>query len=550
MNENKYFSYLAMGLPENIERLKMCGEFDEAIRLIDTMLADELLPEEYRYSLLAEREMIRRLPLDFPFTRAEALEKIWTHIPSYTEAEFDARLAAGQIRFIYVHGEMRIFDRFFESMCKSMPDFRACAGAALSGGESGGKGSTGDLRLNRAMQRMKEKGQLSNRICIRASVKLKEDVFTPGMFVRVHLPIPTACTQQSEIRIEAMSPEGGRLAPEEAEQRTVCWEETMQENHEFSVTYSYVHTATWHDTAAAWEDRTEAQKCHAVKHLNEDFRKARTATRPEATDERTELECEAKNDCLPPEALPEYEDDTQEIAPHVRFTPFIRALAEACIRGDAMCLLRKDKADVDAVRVPHPAMSLLCEDQVWSRTEKGMLSCMPPLEKARRFYDYITLNFKYTYMPAYFSLENIAEECARSKTGDCGVFALLFLTLCRCAGIPAEWQSGFAAEPDFLGGHDWVRFYAEPFGWLYADPSYGIAAVRAENEERRQFYFGNLDPYRMVANRAFQAPFTVEKQYFRADPYDNQLGEIETAERGLRWDEFVRTKEIVSFEEL
>ena len=66
-----------------------------------------------------------------------------------------------------------------------------------------------------------------------------------------------------------------------------------------------------------------------------------------------------------------------------------------------------------------------------------------------------------------------------------------------------------------------------PFGWIYADPSYGIGAVRAENEERRRFYFGNLDPYRMVANRAFQAPFTVEKKYWRTDPYDNQLGEIE-----------------------
>lgn len=510
MNENQYFSYLTMGIPEEIERLKMCGEFEEAIRSIDEKLSEKMLPEQARYALLAEREMIRRLPSDFPFTRAEALARIRAHIPSYRDEEFEEQLRQGQIRFIYSHGELRIFDRFFESMCKSMPEFRARAGARLEGGESGGKGSRGDERLNRAMRTMKEKGTLSNRIRIHASVQLKEESFTPGMFVRVHLPIPSACAQQSEIRIEAMSPEGGRLAPEDAEQRTVCWEEILQENHAFSVTYSYVHTATWHDTAAAWEDKTEAQKCHVMQQLKGTYQETCTVTRPEAADERMELECEAKNDCLPPEALPEYEEDTQEMAPHVRFTPLIRAVTDACIRGDVL----------------------------------------PPLEKARRFYDYITLNFKYTYMPAYFSLENIAEECARSKTGDCGVFALLFLTMCRCAGIPAEWQSGFAAEPDFLGGHDWVRFYAEPFGWLYADPSYGIAAVRAENEERRQFYFGNIDPYRMVANRAFQAPFTVEKQHFRADPYDNQLGEIETADRGLRWDEFVRRKEIVDFQEL
>lgn len=57
------------------------------------------------------------------------------------------------------------------------------------------------------------------------------------MFVRVHLPLPAACEQQSDIRIEALYPPNGRPAPEDALQRTVCWEETMTENHEFSVEY-------------------------------------------------------------------------------------------------------------------------------------------------------------------------------------------------------------------------------------------------------------------------------------------------------------------------
>lgn len=56
------------------------------------------------------------------------------------------------------------------------------------------------------------------------------------------------------------------------------------------------------------------------------------------------------------------------------------------------------------------------------------------LERARIFYDFITLNMKYTFMPAYFILENIAEAAARSYTGDCGVFALLSS---RCAAARA-----------------------------------------------------------------------------------------------------------------
>lgn len=153
-------------------------------------------------------------------------------------------------------------------------------------------------------------------------------------------------------------------------------------------------------------------------------------------------------------------------------------------------------------------------------------------------------------MPAYFGLENIAENCARNFTGDCGVFALLFLTMCRCAGIPARWQSGLTAEPDFCGGHDWTIFFVHPYGWLHADPSYGIAAVRAGNEERRKFYFGNIDAYRMVANDTFQASFFIDKDHWRADPYDNQVGEMETADRGLRYHEYERSKEVLLCEEI
>ena len=307
---------------------------------------------------------------------------------------------------------------------------------------------------------MHERGSYTNRIRIRATAQLKEEYFTPGMFVRVHLPLPASCEQQQEIRIEKCWPPDGKIAPEDAPQRTVCWETHLDENCVFTVEYSYLHTARYHDLTIA------------------------------------------NTDGVKPEQF------TEEEAPHIVFTPYIKALAQQLTAG-----------------------------------------CEGPLEQARAFYDFITRNMKYNFMPAYFSLENIAENCARNYSGDCGVFALLFLTLCRCVGIPAQWQSGFAAEPNFCGGHDWVRFYIPGHGWLYADPSYGIAAVRRGDETRRKFYFGNLDPYRMVANNAFQAEFTIPKAHWRADPYDNQVGEMETTHRGLRYDEFIRSKEVLLCEE-
>lgn len=459
MNQNEMFRFLSVGLPEDIARRKAWGDLEGAIRLIDRELRRQDLPEALRNCMTVEREIMCRIPEDYPLTRADALAEVRQHIPDFTEKEFDERVDAGKIGWVYLNGEMHFFNRFFSSMCKAEPAFAQRAGVMMHGVESVTR-EEGEGRLDRVARLMRQNGSMTNRIRIRASVRVKDECFSPGMFVRVHLPIPAACEQQSDIRIEKIFPETGRVAPEDAAQRTVCWEETMTENHPFVVEYSYLHTATYHDLSDVRADSVQ----------------------------------------------PTF--DTEEIAPHVVFTPFIHSLVDKLTKG----------------------------------TDN-------PLEKARRFYDFITLQMRYNFMPSYFILEDIAQSCARSYTGDCGVFALLFLTLCRCAGIPAQWQSGLTAEPDFIGGHDWVRFYIAPYGWLFADPSYGTAAVRAQNEERRRFYFGNLDAYRMVANREFQAPFTVPKQYWRMDPYDNQLGEIETDKRGLRSYEFERSKEILLCEE-
>ena len=461
MNINDTLQYMNYGVPEDILRRKLHGDFSGAIRLIDRRLQEENLPQALRGSLEVQKLICQRLPGEFPYSKEEALAIIHKDIPDFTEEEFDALVDNRNIRWIYVDGEMRYFNRFYSSLCKAVPEFAKRAQQQVGGMESIASGAAASNLRDVTISKMKERGSLTTRIRIRAAVKLKDECFTPGMFVRAHLPIPALCDQQQEIRIEKIFPENGVAAPETAGQRTVCWEETLEENHEFLVEYSYRHTAVYKDAYHA----------------------------------------QGVPGC--------YDFDLQEQEPHIVFSPYIRALCRELTEG-----------------------------------------LTTPLEKARAFYDFITKNMHYTFMPDYIALESMPENCARNYTGDCGIFAQLFLTLCRCAGIPAQWQSGLTVEPDFIGGHDWVRFYAEPFGWIFADTSYGVSSMRAENEERRQFYFGNLDPYRMVANSAFQENFTIPKEQWRADPYDNQLGEIETADRGYFSGEYLRTKEILLCEEV
>lgn len=205
-------------------------------------------------------------------------------------------------------------------------------------------------------------------------------------------------------------------------------------------------------------------------------------------------------------SLPE---DISEDRPHIAFTPYLQQLTERVVDG--------------------------LEDQ---------------LDRARAIYDYLTLHIDYRYQPPYLLLGSIADDCAHSLRGDCGVMALTFITMCRIAGVPARWQSGLYVAPDSVGPHDWAEFYTPQTGWLNADVSFGSSARRMGEEWHRRHYFGNLDPWRMVANSRFQAGFEPVFDGMREDPYDNQMGEVSVDGRGCRRREMLRSVELIEMFEV
>ena len=85
MNINDTLQYLNIGLPDDIARRKAWGDFEGAIRLIDLRLAQDNLSEAMRACLTAEREIICRIPQNYPFDRAAALAVVRGHIPDFTE---------------------------------------------------------------------------------------------------------------------------------------------------------------------------------------------------------------------------------------------------------------------------------------------------------------------------------------------------------------------------------------------------------------------------------------------------------------------------------
>lgn len=461
MNQNHTFADSALGLPEDIRHLKEYGDFENAIRLIDLRLENPDLPQCMRRNYEAQKEIMRRMPALYPYTKETGLARIQQDIPDFTMAELEHYIDLGRVTWHYVNGEMHLLRSFFGTLCKTHPEFAARLPKEEPKEPVSHELRNKDDRLDRAARIMREQGSMSARIRIRAQVSVADEAFVPGETYRVWLPIPAACIQQSEIELLAFSSEPAFIAPEDAAQRTVYWEETMTENHPFWVEYSYRHTAPYVNPA------------------------------------------NIKADPVQPSFF------TGETLPHIAFTPYIRALCAELSEGT--------------------------DD---------------PIEKARRFYNYVTQQVTYSFAPDYFTLDSIAETCLKTRRGDCGIQALAFVTLCRCAGIPAKWQSGLVAEPQGAGQHDWAMFYVAPYGWMFADPSFGGSAWRAGNLPRHEHYFGNLDVYRCVTVNGYQQDFEPASRFWRIDPYDNQSGEIECSTHGLRPREIHWDMEVTGFEEL
>ena len=96
--------------------------------------------------------------------------------------------------------------------------------------------------------------------------------------------------------------------------------------------------------------------------------------------------------------------------------------------------------------------------------------------------------------------------------------AALFITLCRCAGIPARWQSGLWLGRIILAPHDWAEGSCRAF-WLAVLLLFGCGAHRGEMRGRRRFYFGGMDPLPYGGNTAiFMRTSSSPSQGFRQTP--------------------------------
>jgi transglutaminase-like putative cysteine protease len=185
-----------------------------------------------------------------------------------------------------------------------------------------------------------------------------------------------------------------------------------------------------------------------------------------------------------------------------------------------------------AERLPHiaftPEIRRTVNNVVGSETD--------PLVRARHIFEFIDREIRYCAEEEYSIIPSFATKALELRRGDCGIHSMLFITMCRAAGIPARWQSGWTTRPEAWNMHDWAEFYVEPWGWLPADTSLGLQD--SEDPRIRAFYFGHLDAYRLIVNLDYGALLHPPENSLRSEPADFQRGEVEIDGRNLYFDEW------------
>lgn len=186
-----------------------------------------------------------------------------------------------------------------------------------------------------------------------------------------------------------------------------------------------------------------------------------------------------------------------------------------------------------AERPPHivftPELKKVVADAIGQETN--------PLTKARGIFRWVSQNIAYANEDEYGTVPSLTRKVLSCRKGDCGVQGMLFISMCRLAGIPARWQSGWQTRRDGTNMHDWAEFYVEPWGWLPADPSYGLR--ESADPRVREFYLGHLDSYRMIVNADYGKALWPAKHSLRSEPVDFQRGELEVDGKNLyfpHWD--------------
>lgn len=421
-----------------------------------------------RYSW--ERDLSQRLAVDFNRTESQVKDYIARYIPEVTDAQIADWTASGKLESMEIGGKRMYFRNAGPNLFRLVPELAARKAVA----DEADRTKTGTSITGHEATDAQTVPAIQAEVLARQSERLSASLNVPEDS-SAFLALPKRMRVTFTLTIPANT-----LRPRKTLR---CWLPYPRSDVARQTDVKFIEAGV--DSVAYPVERitfSDSTCPHSSLYLEAETRRDRATTFYEIFEYTSFGEWHPIDSAtvLPYHTeSPAYKAFTSERDPHMLFSPGILALADSLTRG-----------------IGNPYL------------------------QAKALYTWVDA-IPWASAREYSTIENIPEYVLANRHGDCGQQTLLLMTLCRAKGIPARWQSGLMMHPGAENLHDWCEIYFEGAGWVPVDVSFG------ETDYGGLFFFGGIDPYRMVVNNDFSGQMDPPKRYPRSDTVDFQRGEVE-----------------------
>jgi transglutaminase-like putative cysteine protease len=464
----------AQNIPEEIQKEIDSGEYTKAQKMISEYVEMNKLPDSEKEALLFESERLERVKKDFTKDRGQIKSEFEKMLPGILLGDFPT----AEFRNNAKRPDFSLFDLEKYEIEKSL-----------------------EMRIIDS-QRKYFKNAVPNLFRINKKLKKqKEEILGPsvdrlGDFKKAIVPVI--------------------IAESEAKRKKLVYEENFKIIYTLAVRPNAVPAG---EIVKCWlpypkENHPRQQRLKLIKTSEEKFIVA-----PDSVLQRTiYMEKKAEKDSATKFTV-EYEI--------TGFAEYNDIFSRGVVPTDDPKL-----SEYITERAPH----IVFTDEIKTLSQKIIGNETNQLEKVKKIFTWIHDNIPWASALEYSTIPNISAYCLENLHGDCGIKTLLFITLCRYNGIPAEWQSGWMLHPVEVNLHDWCEIYVQPFGWVPVDQSFGL--INSEDEKEKYFYIGNTDPYHLIVNDDYSQPLFPVKIFPRSETVDFQRGEVEWKGGNLYFDKW------------
>jgi transglutaminase-like putative cysteine protease len=229
------------------------GDFRGARAAIDQALRNSAA--QSREALEFERELMRRIELDFSLDAAHAIARVRAHIPDLKPEEFAAWDAAGLLEHRVIDGRKRYFNRAPSNLFRLSPQAAARRSKQTPFADGPMEKAHPHHREVRDSAVATGKSSVApRRVRVKYSLTVEPDAVPAGETVQAWLPFPRALPgQQENISLTDSVPAKHTIAPASTLQRTVYLEQPAVAGKPttFSIAYELTTFGQYHAIDAA-----------------------------------------------------------------------------------------------------------------------------------------------------------------------------------------------------------------------------------------------------------------------------------------------------------